>query len=140
MMHKGPIHSSNRPLPAELAVCWTGDIYWLGTAQPIQGRRRHAYLSVSLPKKYAATFERTETISEHGTAKPQCSKCEQEGFRCAALASRRPRADIGRYDLLDWFRLNLELLETWQAPTRDIVRLEKVNLPGGERWVGQELE
>src|SRR6516165_5830524 len=55
-------------------------------------------------------------------------------------ASGRPRADIGRYDLLDWFRLNLELLETWQAPTRDIIRLEKVNLPGGERWVGQQLK
>jgi putative FmdB family regulatory protein len=35
-------------------------------------------------QKCAATFERTETISEHETAKPQCPKCEQEGFRCAA--------------------------------------------------------
>ena len=45
--------------------------------------------------------------------------------------SPRQRADIGRYDFLDCFRLNLELLEPWQAPTRDIVLLEKVNLSGG---------
>jgi hypothetical protein len=38
------------------------------------------------------------------------------------------------------FRLNLELLQTGQRSARNIIRLEKINLAGGERWVWQELE
>ena len=54
-------------------------------------------------------------------------------MRCAS-------ANIGRYYLLDRFRLDIDLPETWQGTARDVVRLEKINLAGGERWVGQELE
>jgi hypothetical protein len=36
--------------------------------------------------------------------------------------------------------LNIEVLDIWQDPARHIVRLEKVDLAGGERWVRQELE
>ena len=54
-------------------------------------------------------------------------------MRCAT-------ANIGWYYLLDRFRLNLELLQTGQHTARNIIRLEKINLAGGERWVGQELE
>ena len=50
------------------------------------------------------------------------------------------RANIGRYYLLDRFRLDIELPETRQGTARDVVRLEKINLAGGERWVWQELE
>src|SRR6476620_5023687 len=58
---------------------------------------------------------------------------EHRSVRCAS-------ANIGRYYLLDRFRLDIELPETWQGTARNIVRLEKVNLAGGERWVWQELE
>jgi hypothetical protein len=49
-MHKGTIHSSNRPLSVQLAVCWTGRhiLAWDGSA--FSGSHRYAYLSVSLPK------------------------------------------------------------------------------------------
>jgi putative FmdB family regulatory protein len=33
-------------------------------------------------EKCGKTFERTETMSEHEAAKPQCPNCEQEGVRC----------------------------------------------------------
>jgi hypothetical protein len=36
--------------------------------------------------------------------------------------------------------LNIELLQARQGTARNIVRLEKVNLASGERWVWQELE
>jgi hypothetical protein len=53
-------------------------------------------------------------------------------------------ADAGldgvEYYLLDRFRLDIELSETRQGTARDVVRLEKINLAGGERWVWQELE
>src|SRR5260221_3807391 len=49
-------------------------------------------------------------------------------------------ADVARYDLLDRFRLDVELAESRQGPARHIVGLEKVNLAGGERLAGQELE
>src|SRR6476619_258321 len=58
---------------------------------------------------------------------------EHRSVRCAS-------ANIGRYYLLDRFRLDLELPETRQGTARDVVRLEKINLAGGERWVGQERE
>jgi hypothetical protein len=51
-----------------------------------------------------------------------------------------PSADVGRYHFLDCFWLNLELLETREVPARNIIRLEKVNLARGERWVWQKLE
>ena len=53
-------------------------------------------------------------------------------MRCAS-------ANIGRYYLLDRFRLDIELPETRQGTAQDVVRLEKINLAGGERWARQEL-
>src|ERR1700680_3227900 len=47
---------------------------------------------------------------------------------------------IGRHDVLDRFREQVELPQTRQGPTRDIVRLEQVNLAGGERRVRQQFE
>ena len=46
-------------------------------------------------------------------------------------------ADISRHDLLDGFRLDVELPEPRQGPARHVVRLEKVNLAGGERRARQ---
>ena len=34
-------------------------------------------------------FERTETISEHEKAKPQCPKCGSKGVRCTRSCLRR---------------------------------------------------
>src|SRR5260370_15395073 len=48
-------------------------------------------------------------------------------FRCA-----RP-ATIGRYDLLDRFRLDVEVMETRQGPARHVVHPKKINLACGER-------
>jgi hypothetical protein len=36
--------------------------------------------------------------------------------------------------------LNIEVVKTRQAPARNIIGLEKINLADGERWVWQELE
>ena len=54
-------------------------------------------------------------------------------MRCAS-------ANIGRYYLLDRFRLYLELVQAGQRTARNIIRLEKINLAGGERWIWQKLE
>src|SRR6478672_4202486 len=58
---------------------------------------------------------------------------EHPSVRCAS-------ANIGRYYLLDRFRLDLELPETGQCPARKIIRFEKIDLTGGERRIWQELE
>jgi hypothetical protein len=55
-------------------------------------------------------------------------------FRCA-----RP-ANIGRYDLLDRFRLDVEVLEARQGPARHVVHPKKINLACGQRRVRQKLE
>jgi hypothetical protein len=47
---------------------------------------------------------------------------------------------IGRHDVLDRFRQHVELTQTRQGPARDIVRLEQVDLAGGEQRVRQEFE
>ena len=51
-----------------------------------------------------------------------------------------PSTNVRRHHFLDRFRLNLELLQTRQGSARKIIRFEKINLAGGERWVWQELE
>jgi hypothetical protein len=57
-----------------------------------------------------------------------------------SVRSRRLRTDIGRDHLLNCLRSNFEVLEAGEGSARNIIRLEKINLAGGERWVGQELE
>ena len=47
-------------------------------------------------------------------------------------------ANIGRYHLLECFRLDIEFPETRQDTARDVVRLEKINLTGGEWRVEDE--
>jgi len=42
--------------------------------------------------------------------------------------------------LLERFRLDTQFPETWQGSTCHVIRLEQVNLVGGERWARQELE
>src|SRR5260370_37858019 len=42
-------------------------------------------------------------------------------------------ANIGRYDLLDRFRLDVEVLEARQGPARHVVHPEKINLACGQR-------
>ena len=55
-------------------------------------------------------------------------------LRCAR------RANIGRYDLLDCFRLDVEALEARQGPARHAVHPEKINLACGQRRARQQLE
>ena len=67
---------------------------------------------------------------------------QRKNARWSSISEHRWRAsvNVGRYYLLDRFRLDIELPETRQGTARDVVRLEKINLAGGERWVSQELE
>ena len=70
---------------------------------------------------------------------PQREKRE-DGWSSISEHRWRASANVGRYYLLDRFRLDIELPETRQGTARDVVRLEKINLTGGEWWVWQELE
>src|SRR5260221_6203943 len=57
----------------------------------------------------------------------------------SARVWRAQPADVARYNLLDRFRLDVELAESRQDPARHVVGLEKVNLTDGERRSWQEV-
>src|SRR5437773_4789303 len=49
-------------------------------------------------------------------------------------------AEIGRHDILDRLRCDVELRETRQGSARHVVHLEQVDLAGGKRRIRQEFE
>jgi hypothetical protein len=52
----------------------------------------------------------------------------------------RAAGEYRSHDLLDRFRLDVEVLEAWQGPARHVVHPEKINLACRQRRARQKLE
>src|SRR5262245_2855879 len=112
---------------------------WRSTIQ--RNRREDASLSRPLCGCGATPLPRPTVTTRRDTAASAVHERAASGVASVLLRTvRAVPAYISRHDLLDRFRLDAEFPESRQGSACDVIRLEQVNLAGGERWAWQELE